>query len=41
MLIAGFIQDITMNVNEHGASFAQHYILQKGLKALQRKDTRH
>jgi hypothetical protein len=32
MLIARFIQDITMNVNQHGASFAQQYILQKGLK---------
>jgi hypothetical protein len=32
MLIARFIQDITMNVKQHGASFAQHYILQKGLK---------
>jgi hypothetical protein len=29
MLIARFIQDITMNVNQHGASFAQQYILQK------------
>jgi hypothetical protein len=32
MLIARFIQDITMNVQQHGASFAQQYILQKGLK---------
>jgi hypothetical protein len=32
MLVAQFIQDITMNVNEHGVSFAQQYILQKGLK---------
>jgi hypothetical protein len=32
MLIARFIQDITMNVNQHGASFVQQYILQKGLK---------
>jgi hypothetical protein len=32
MLIARFIQDITMNVNKHGASFAQRYMLQKGLK---------
>jgi hypothetical protein len=32
MLIARFIQDI-MNVNKHGASFAQQYMLQKGLKA--------
>jgi hypothetical protein len=32
MLIARFIHDITRNVNEHGASFAQQYILQKGLK---------
>jgi hypothetical protein len=30
MLIVRFIQDITRNVNEHGASFAQQYILQKG-----------
>jgi hypothetical protein len=32
MLIARFIQDITVNVNQHGASFAQQYISQKGLK---------
>jgi hypothetical protein len=32
MQIARFIQDITMNVNKHGASFAQQYMLQKGLK---------
>jgi hypothetical protein len=32
MLIARFIQDIMMNVNKHGASFAQQYMLQKGLK---------
>jgi hypothetical protein len=32
MLIARFIQDITMNVNGHRASFAQQYMLQKGLK---------
>jgi hypothetical protein len=32
MLIARFIQDIMMNVKQHGASFAQQYILQKGLK---------
>jgi hypothetical protein len=32
MLIARFIQDITMNVQQHGASFAQQYILQKGQK---------
>jgi hypothetical protein len=31
MLIARFIQDIMMNVNEHRASFAQQYMLQKGL----------
>jgi hypothetical protein len=30
MLIARFIQDITRNVSERGASFAQQYILQKG-----------
>jgi hypothetical protein len=30
--IARFIQDITKNVNEHGASFAQQCIMQKGLK---------
>jgi hypothetical protein len=34
MLIARFIQDITRNVNEHGASFTQQYILQKGLKVI-------
>jgi hypothetical protein len=32
MLIARFKQDITMSINEHGASFVQQYILQKGLK---------
>jgi hypothetical protein len=31
-LIARFIQDITRNVNKHGASFAQQYMLQKGLE---------
>jgi hypothetical protein len=31
MLIARFIQEITMNVNKHGASFSQQYMLQKGL----------
>jgi hypothetical protein len=37
MLIARFIQDITRNANEHGASFAQQYILQKGLKVFGNK----
>jgi hypothetical protein len=37
MLIARFIQDITRNVNEHGASFIQQYILQKGLKVFGNK----
>jgi hypothetical protein len=37
MLIARFIQDITMNVNEHRASFAQQYMLQKGLKVFGNK----
>jgi hypothetical protein len=37
MLIARFIQDITMNVNEHKASFAQQYMLQKGLKVFGNK----
>jgi hypothetical protein len=37
MLIARFIQDITINVNEHGASFAQQYMLQKGLKVFGNK----
>jgi hypothetical protein len=32
MLIARFIQDITMNVNKLRASFNQQYMLQKGLK---------
>jgi hypothetical protein len=41
MLIARFIQDITMNVQQHGASFAQQYILQKGQKVLENKDTKH
>jgi hypothetical protein len=36
MLSARFIQDITMNVNQHGASFAQQYILQKGLKVFEK-----
>jgi hypothetical protein len=34
MVIARLIQDITMKVIAHGASFAQQYILQKGLKVL-------
>jgi hypothetical protein len=37
MLIARFIQDITMNVNKNGASFAQQYMLQKGLKVFGNK----
>jgi hypothetical protein len=37
MLIARFIQDIRMNVNQHGASFAQQYMLQKGLKVFGEK----
>jgi hypothetical protein len=37
MLIPRFIQDITMNVNQHGASFAQQYILPKGLKVFGQK----
>jgi hypothetical protein len=37
MLITRFIQDITMNVNKHGASFAQQYMLQKGLKVFGNK----
>jgi hypothetical protein len=37
MLIARFIQDITMNVNKHGASFAQQYMLQRGLKVFGNK----
>jgi hypothetical protein len=41
MLIARFIQDITMNVNQHGASFAQQYMLQIGLKVFGKKDTTH
>jgi hypothetical protein len=37
MLIARFIQDITMNVNQHRASFMQQYILQKGMKVFGQK----
>jgi hypothetical protein len=37
MLIARFIQDTTMNVNKHRASFAQQYMLQKGLKVFGNK----
>jgi hypothetical protein len=37
MLIARFIQDITKNVNKHGPSFAQQYMLQKGLKVFGNK----
>jgi hypothetical protein len=37
LILARFIQDITMNVNEHGASFAQQYMLQKGLKVFGNK----
>jgi hypothetical protein len=41
MLFARFIQDITMNVNEHGASFAQHFKWQKDCWYLEEKDTTH
>jgi hypothetical protein len=37
MLIARFIKDITMKVNEQGASFAQQSMLQKGLKVFGNK----
>jgi hypothetical protein len=37
ILVARFIQDITMNINQHGASFAQQYMLQKGLKVFGEK----
>jgi hypothetical protein len=37
MLVARFIQDITMHVNLHRASFVQQYILQKGLKVFGKK----
>jgi hypothetical protein len=37
MFIARFNQDITMNVNKHGASFAQQYMLQMGLKVFGNK----
>jgi hypothetical protein len=37
MLIARFIQDITMNVNKHRVSFAQQYMLQKELKVFGNK----
>jgi two-component sensor histidine kinase len=37
MPIARFIQDITVNVNKHGTSFAQQYMLQKGLKVFGNK----
>jgi hypothetical protein len=37
MLITRFIHNIMMNVNKHGASFAQQYILQKGLKVFGNK----
>jgi hypothetical protein len=37
MLIARFIQDITINVNKHRASFAKQYMLQKGLKVFGNK----
>jgi hypothetical protein len=37
ILIARFIQDITMNVNKHGASFAQQFMLQKGLNVFGNK----
>jgi hypothetical protein len=36
MLVARFIQDITMNVNRHRESFAQQYMMQKGLKVFGR-----
>jgi ribosomal protein L28 len=41
MLIARFIQDITLNVNKHGASFSQQNMLQMGLKVFGKKDTKH
>jgi hypothetical protein len=41
MLIARSIQDMTMNVNKHRASFAQQHMLQKGLKVLEIKDMKH
>jgi hypothetical protein len=37
MLVARSIQDITMNVNKYRASFAQQYMLQKGLKVFGNK----
>jgi two-component sensor histidine kinase len=37
ILVARFIHDITINVNKHGASFAQQYMLQKGLKVFGNK----
>ena len=37
MVIARLIQDITTKVMAHGASFAQQYILQKGLKVFGNK----
>jgi hypothetical protein len=37
MLCARFIQDVAMNVNEHRASFAQQYMLQKKLKVFGKK----
>jgi hypothetical protein len=37
MIFARFIQDITINVNKHRASFAQQYMLQKGLKVFGNK----
>jgi hypothetical protein len=37
LLIARFIQDIMMNVNEHGASFAQQYICKKVLSIWKEK----
>jgi hypothetical protein len=35
--IAQFIQEIAMNVNEHGASVTQQYILQKGLEVFRKR----
>jgi hypothetical protein len=37
MLIARFTQDITITVNEHGSSFAQQYMLEKGPKVFGNK----
>ena len=40
LVAAQFIDEIKMKVNQQGASFAQQYVLQKGLKKFGERETR-